>query len=1066
MSAYVKYRGYSIQYCKRELHTLREKASQPQVPSKKRCCRTTNTNTVVTMNSATWGASSATPQFAAWGANAKSQLEQAVRNISEDEKASYLEAVRVAPHLVETESDPIRFLRVDNWDPSKAASRLCMYWKERTQIFGERAFLSLRDCSGSGALDEAAVKILEKGAAVQLPDDAKGSPVFLSDPSRVEDGLEATGMVRLQVMFYVLDKIAESNTMSQTRGVILLRIVAEAAFESTELGEVVMIMEQALPFKIKILRILVVPRPGTALPVHHKVYSEVWGDRTKFHVAVSAAELMRKLKTKGLRKSGLPLSCGGTWKYDKSETEVTSSPEKAYSQVTTSAETAWRGSSSDQNHWTDEQERTLVHAVSTCVVGDWAAIGALVQEGRSGVACREKWEIMMGKWSPQEDLELVLAIKACGKGNWKKVATMVPKRTIRQSRCRWMTIMPDASRQPTSQLSGTDEIDTTLTQPWTDEETKGLVYAVKIYGEWGKWATIAAMIPSRSEAECRLKWTSTTPVWTPQEDILLAAAVKGCDKGVWLKVAARVPGRTMMDCLNRWTILVERAPWISTERLPRMSEGATNPVCAVETFGGESEATIAAITTTTTTERIKTNSVVSRVYVVGDDYFKSVAAAADVPTYEESIPAKPARSNATTTTTNRRMSGTSLHKAATRTYPWSEAASGTVGTSSPPQDADTPEAKRPRLEAPLHANTEEAATNITSPDAGMVMLPPLKAGRMTATPPNASRASSLKAVLETEIRVVKPIIQMKRNSGKEIRGEEEWAAIAATGSAQTPIGMLWRTRCGWYPSMDQQTTGLPGTCISTFPLLNMPRKTNTVDYLSRAFHQKPATMPERAAVAVMAPAHTNFGMHWRIHGRSEWYHGRRTGFWTPEEDNRLKDAVETHKGKDWEAISALVLGRTYVQCWNRWHDELNPSIDRTAPRKGRLATDENSKLEDAAPPNGHWTAEEDKKLKEAVEIHKGKEWEAFTALIPGRTNRQCWNRWHELDPNMNRLARRNGRWTAAEDTQLTDAVQKSDGKNWAAVAELVPGRTGRQCGNRWNDSLRSPIIDHTVSRKD
>jgi hypothetical protein len=70
---------------------------------------------------------------------------------------------------------------------------------------------------------------------------------------------------------------------------------------------------------------------------------------------------------------------------------------------------------------------------------------------------------------------------------------------------------------------------------------------------------------------------------------------------------------------------------------------------------------------------------------------------------------------------------------------------------------------------------------------------------MTATPPNTSGPSSSKPVLESEvelIRVVKPTIQMKRNSGKACREEEEWAAIAAMGSAQTPIGMLWRTHSG------------------------------------------------------------------------------------------------------------------------------------------------------------------------------------------------------------------------------------------------------------------------------
>jgi hypothetical protein len=88
-----------------------------------------------------------------------------------------------------------------------------------------------------------------------------------------------------------------------------------------------------------------------------------------------------------------------------------------------------------------------------------------------------------------------------------------------------------------------------------------------------------SVVPNRSEAECRLKWTSTTPVWTPEEDMLLAMAVRACGKGVWLQFAAMVPGRTMLDCLNRSTLLVA-ASWTSIDRLPRMSGGIKNPVGA------------------------------------------------------------------------------------------------------------------------------------------------------------------------------------------------------------------------------------------------------------------------------------------------------------------------------------------------------------------------------------------------------------------------------------------------------------------------------------------------------
>jgi hypothetical protein len=53
----------------------------------------------------------------------------------------------------------------------------------------------------------------------------------------------------------------------------------------------------------------------------------------------------------------------------------------------------------------------------------------------------------------------------------------------------------------------------------------------RCHGEWGKWAAIAAVIPNRSQAECRVKWTSTTPEWTPQEEVLLTVALEACGKG-------------------------------------------------------------------------------------------------------------------------------------------------------------------------------------------------------------------------------------------------------------------------------------------------------------------------------------------------------------------------------------------------------------------------------------------------------------------------------------------------------------------------------------------------------
>jgi hypothetical protein len=61
----------------------------------------------------------------------------------------------------------------------------------------------------------------------------------------------------------------------------------------------------------------------------------------------------------------------------------------------------------------------------------------------------------------------------------------------------------------------------------------------------------------------------------------------------------------------------------------------------------------------------------------------------------------------------------------------------------------------------------------------------------------------------------------------------------------------------------------------------------------------------------------------------------RMGKWTAEEDSMLKEAVQTHGGKNWIAIAAWVPGRTKAQCYNRWRDVLDSSINLASGRKDK-----------------------------------------------------------------------------------------------------------------------------------
>ena len=49
------------------------------------------------------------------------------------------------------------------------------------------------------------------------------------------------------------------------------------------------------------------------------------------------------------------------------------------------------------------------------------------------------------------------------------------------------------------------------------------------------------------------------------------------------------------------------------------------------------------------------------------------------------------------------------------------------------------------------------------------------------------------------------------------------------------------------------------------------------------------------------------------------------------------------------------------------------------------------------------------------------------------------------------------RWTKVEDGMLRAAVNTHEGKNWKAIADMVPDRDDRQCLHRWTYTLKPGI---------
>jgi len=102
---------------------------------------------------------------------------------------------------------------------------------------------------------------------------------------------------------------------------------------------------------------------------------------------------------------------------------------------------------------------------------------------------------------------------------------------------------------------------------------------------------------------------------------------------------------------------------------------------------------------------------------------------------------------------------------------------------------------------------------------------------------------------------------------------------------------------------------------------------------------------------------------------------------------------------------------------------------------------------------GKWTIEEDDLLRKYVDIHGEKQWQKICLHIPGRTSIQCLHRWSKiLKPGLVK-----GPWTQEEDEKLTNWVKNEGPNKWALAANIIIGRSGKQCRERWFNNLDPEI---------
>ncbi|GLB36483.1 putative myb-like DNA-binding domain containing protein [Lyophyllum shimeji] len=149
-------------------------------------------------------------------------------------------------------------------------------------------------------------------------------------------------------------------------------------------------------------------------------------------------------------------------------------------------------------------------------------------------------------WTEEEDALLTHAVQIHGEHeNWKNVASLVPGRTNKACRKRWLH-----SLSPTIRKSA-----------WTSDEDNLLLSLYNIHG--AKWSTIAREIPGRTDDACSKRYREALDPhlkkdeWTTEEDQKLLERYAAIG-GKWGQLGQELQ-RSGLGCRNRYRLLSKKA---------------------------------------------------------------------------------------------------------------------------------------------------------------------------------------------------------------------------------------------------------------------------------------------------------------------------------------------------------------------------------------------------------------------------------------------------------------------------------------------------------------------------
>jgi hypothetical protein len=227
---------------------------------------------------------------------------------------AYAMAVRLAPQIVLTESDPIRFLVYEKNSIQGAVFKLALYWSTRYNCFGERAFLPMNP----GTLTHQDIAALRECCLQRLPDDNHGQAVYIIKASTIASCSLTSSETR--ALFYQL------HLSSEQAGCIQLLVDATSCNANTSLADLESffgvfseLVSKALPLRIS--RVLIISSSPSTTPARSMHSAEfiqliVQSSLSTTPVVVikedSPQEFVGKLESFGLTKAGISSVLGGT----------------------------------------------------------------------------------------------------------------------------------------------------------------------------------------------------------------------------------------------------------------------------------------------------------------------------------------------------------------------------------------------------------------------------------------------------------------------------------------------------------------------------------------------------------------------------------------------------------------------------------------------------------------------------------------------------------------------------------------------------------------------------------